>query len=400
MLKELKPSSLKDEKIDALLSAFDGVFPEVFDKVVNVLIYPRIDELSGEILDLLGWQFHIEGWELARTEEEKRELIKKAIDLHRLKGTLAGLKFGIGLAGGKLLKILLPWDRIYLSKSLTAEERADFYKLYPELRITRIAFRGKTYYKANKFYIRAYKPYTSDAETRYGMRAYIYKNGTLTPLKTQEKKVVHEEKEAVKVIEIRQKGSAKGHFGRPKDRFLVNHSARKRTYTLQVRERYTDVSVKTQTKIAYPSMSPLSVYYETVYEKGTRPKNYTYTDFLYGHTSPTSAYKRIYYKLHLYDEDVALQHRKAIAFLDAKPIRVPAFHALAKVEIVSKAFPLRNRFPGKQPKKKLEDICRLITNFKPLRDKVLIDTKTKTLITADGQITAGQKILCGGFINA
>ncbi len=351
MLKELKPASLQGENIDALLTAFDRVFPEVFDKVINVLIYPRIDELSGEILDLLGWQFHIEGWELAKTEKEKRDLIKKAFELHRLKGTLAGLRFGIELAGGKLLKILLPWDRTYLSKSLTAEEKASFYNLYPELRIVHTAFRGKTYYKANKLYIRAYKPYTSDAETRYGVRAYLYKNGTLTPLKTQERETHYEEKTAIKVVEVRQQGKAKGHFGRPQDRFLVDHSAKREIFTLQVRERYTDVVVKTQTRIAYPSMSPLSVYYEMVYEKGTRPKNHAYIDFLHGHTCPTSAYRKIYYKLHLYDEDVALQHRRAVAFLDSKPIRVPAFHALAKVEIRGKTSPLRNRFPAVIPRK-------------------------------------------------
>lgn len=87
MLKEIKPASLKDERIDALLEAFDVNFNDIYNKIINILIYPRIDELSGEILDILGWQFHIEGWELAQTEEEKRALIKKAIELHRYKGT-------------------------------------------------------------------------------------------------------------------------------------------------------------------------------------------------------------------------------------------------------------------------------------------------------------------------
>jgi len=38
-------------------------------------------------LGSLGWQFHIEGWELARTIEDKRRLIKSAIELHKYKGT-------------------------------------------------------------------------------------------------------------------------------------------------------------------------------------------------------------------------------------------------------------------------------------------------------------------------
>ncbi|MDI6865811.1 phage tail protein I [Thermodesulfovibrio yellowstonii] len=87
MLAEIKPSSLDDKTIDALLHAVDSSFSEIFSQIINALIYPRIDELSGEVLDYLAWQFHIEGWELADTEKEKRSLIKNAIELHRYKGT-------------------------------------------------------------------------------------------------------------------------------------------------------------------------------------------------------------------------------------------------------------------------------------------------------------------------
>lgn len=87
MLVEIKPSSLKDGSIDSLLKAADTVLEEIFSKIIDTLIYPRIDNLAGEILDLLAWQFHIEGWELAKTEEEKKAFIKKAIELHRYKGT-------------------------------------------------------------------------------------------------------------------------------------------------------------------------------------------------------------------------------------------------------------------------------------------------------------------------
>lgn len=86
MLTEIKPSSLKDS-IESLLQSTDEVFSNILPKIMNALIYPRIDSLSGEILDLLAWQFHIEGWELAEADKEKRTLIKRAIELHRYKGT-------------------------------------------------------------------------------------------------------------------------------------------------------------------------------------------------------------------------------------------------------------------------------------------------------------------------
>ena len=88
MLKQLVPPNLlADENIKALVEAIEPEFEKVKSEIINVLIYPRIDELSEEVLDLLAWQFHIEGYELATNITEKRNLIKKAIELHRYKGT-------------------------------------------------------------------------------------------------------------------------------------------------------------------------------------------------------------------------------------------------------------------------------------------------------------------------
>lgn len=88
MIKEITPPNLlADEGIKALIEAIDPEFEKVKDEIVNVLIYPRIDKLSEEVLDLLAWQFHIEGYDLATDITEKRNLIKKAIQLHKYKGT-------------------------------------------------------------------------------------------------------------------------------------------------------------------------------------------------------------------------------------------------------------------------------------------------------------------------
>ena len=93
MLKEILPISLqKSKEIQALTQSFDTVLSEIFQKIPNTLIYSRIDELNEEVLDLLAWQFHIEGWELANSIEEKRNLVKKAIELHKYKGTKYAIK--------------------------------------------------------------------------------------------------------------------------------------------------------------------------------------------------------------------------------------------------------------------------------------------------------------------
>jgi len=93
MIKKLLPPSLNTTPFKEIAEALDGELQKVWEELINVVIYPRIDEIEDEkLLDLLGWQFHIEGWELARTIEDKRKLIKSAIELHRYKGTPYAIK--------------------------------------------------------------------------------------------------------------------------------------------------------------------------------------------------------------------------------------------------------------------------------------------------------------------
>ncbi len=89
MLKEIAPPNLlNDPIIKAILESTDPQLQKVKEQIINVIIYPRIDEIEDEsLLDLLAWQFHVEGYELAQTIEEQRNLVKNAIELHRYKGT-------------------------------------------------------------------------------------------------------------------------------------------------------------------------------------------------------------------------------------------------------------------------------------------------------------------------
>jgi len=91
MIKELTPPSIRE--LQHLVNAFDESFEELKKHIIKVLIYPRIDEIEDEkLLDLLAWQFHIEGYDQAQTIQEKRNLIKHAIELHRYKGTPYAIK--------------------------------------------------------------------------------------------------------------------------------------------------------------------------------------------------------------------------------------------------------------------------------------------------------------------
>lgn len=94
-LKDLIPGSIaEDPQVEAAVLALDGQLADINSHLIQTIILPRIDELSEAILDLLLWEFHItldEGAGLAVSVEEKRDLVRRAVEIHRLKGTKAAL---------------------------------------------------------------------------------------------------------------------------------------------------------------------------------------------------------------------------------------------------------------------------------------------------------------------
>lgn len=94
-LKDLIPASIAiDSQVKSATLALDDQLADINSHLIQTIILPRVDELSEEVLDLLLWEFHItldEGAGLAVSVEEKRDLVKRAVEIHRLKGTKAAL---------------------------------------------------------------------------------------------------------------------------------------------------------------------------------------------------------------------------------------------------------------------------------------------------------------------
>ncbi len=76
---------------DINLKVFDQICEERFGELdLKVLDVTDIDNLPVDALPHLAEQYHItgnEGWKFCRNEQEKRSLIKNAIQLHKYRGT-------------------------------------------------------------------------------------------------------------------------------------------------------------------------------------------------------------------------------------------------------------------------------------------------------------------------
>ena len=85
---DFAPESAIDDDIRALLEALDFQLERLEKESICVVHLPRLDELSGKILDILADQLHCDFYNsLTFDEETKRQVIRDSINWHRHKGT-------------------------------------------------------------------------------------------------------------------------------------------------------------------------------------------------------------------------------------------------------------------------------------------------------------------------
>lgn len=85
------------------IKAYDILFRDRLDELdLSPLLIYMIDTVPAAALPHLAAQFDIlgyKGWRFAKTEAQQRDLLKKAIELHRFKGTPWSIKEAIRRAG-------------------------------------------------------------------------------------------------------------------------------------------------------------------------------------------------------------------------------------------------------------------------------------------------------------
>lgn len=87
----LIPERIKDLSNKTLLNCAK----EAFNIDLKPFVFFVFDKVDKKFLPLLAEMFHIagnEGWNLAKTEKQKRELLKNAFKMHKYKGTKKALK--------------------------------------------------------------------------------------------------------------------------------------------------------------------------------------------------------------------------------------------------------------------------------------------------------------------
>lgn len=77
----------KDSTTQGLCAALTPPLQEIAGQVEHILLWPRIENLTEDVLDELAWQLHMDWYDATADIETKKALIKNAIEVHRKRGT-------------------------------------------------------------------------------------------------------------------------------------------------------------------------------------------------------------------------------------------------------------------------------------------------------------------------
>lgn len=95
LLRALPEVLRNDENMAALAASVAQVLAQRPEEIQRLAIYPRIDELPEELLDILAYDFKVDWWDADYTLEEKRRTLKDSWRVHRMLGTKAAVELAI-----------------------------------------------------------------------------------------------------------------------------------------------------------------------------------------------------------------------------------------------------------------------------------------------------------------
>lgn len=76
-----------DITTQALCAALEPLVHSLGADIRSAMVYPRIDELSGDVLDIIAWGYHVDAYNALAPDAEKRRMIKNSFAVHKYKGT-------------------------------------------------------------------------------------------------------------------------------------------------------------------------------------------------------------------------------------------------------------------------------------------------------------------------
>ena len=351
------------------------------------------------LLPWLAWALSVDVWDERWGEDKKRYVCAESFTLHRLKGTLEGIRRHLRLVDTGLVRAIVPPAKLYMGRSRTPAERRQYLARYPQIRLFPFRSQGTAGKRAfctgafglpKSFFVDAVgKPATfpvaSDAAARFGKRAILFepRDSSETPLKWVSRETVTAERQAVAYDEIRIAGGrGLGVFpGKPVARSFFSGAKTGRIVSVKTDAAYADRREELSLRTISPGLTPIEINPEKTVVRGTRGRVQFCGVPLNGHFVKSTANERLYDNLYLFDPERRVSATGASQFIAGR-FGMPAFTAEIKVAIRGK----RSRRSSSRymtgflippDRTRLDAAISATRVSKAVRDTVLLNTRTR-----------------------
>jgi hypothetical protein len=270
----------------------------------------RPETCPAHLLPFLAWGLSVDLWEEDWPEGRKRRICAEALKLHRLKGTLDGVKRLLAYIDARVVEAVLPPQRIF-ARAPDPQRQARFRARFAQLRI--YPFRSREQADRNAIYTGSFigRPAViSTARKRYGKRAIIWDNGRETPVRWSTLAPIVSAQTAVPIERIvipARAGSADPLVGRiaagGQRSFATNRPPRSRILSIGP-ERSWDALSRPSIAPGSHGLTVISAAPERVLERGTGKARSVFVGQSVGSfITPNDAALRIYDRYYLLDEN-------------------------------------------------------------------------------------------------
>lgn len=374
------------------------------------------DRCPIALLPFLAWAMSVDVWDEAWSETIKRSVVRNALSMHRLKGTLEGIRRHVRLAGGEVVRSVLPPAKLFLGQTLSADERRAFLANYPEIRITSIVQRGHAgraffpgpiqpgAYRRNAFLGDTNGPVSFPADLqareRFGRRGLYVDGAIQVPLAVAQIRQDENGRPIDAFERLVIPGRAAGGYftDAPRfQRFLGETASAERVVSLKI----VNAADPTPTAVR-GGLAPINVEPELVRVPGRNRWGAFCGRFAGRFFVETRADVSIYQSIRLHDTRRALARRKAFTFLNADRFGMDAFTAELDIairgrrpRIIQNLFMTGFLYAGDREKE--AKVYRAIVAAKAARDTILVNTKISRPPTLGNDLFVGQ-IRVGEFV--
>ncbi len=388
-----------------------------------------------DFVPFVAWGLSTDIWDRKWDLEKKRSVANKSLRLHRIKGTLTGIKEYLSIVGTGFDSARVPPDTCFPDPAQTKAEREAYLERFQQVRVYLFTTRGKPTFGA--FLRSGFKlsglfpggnafPAQTDSLARIGRRATLFEpqTGEEVNLKRVERSRVVDTGEAVSFEQFAVRSKAGYAFlfgGRQRAKvFPTNLGASGRIFNAEINRSYDASRDELHLTSVRPTATPINVRPRRVNLPGTvrtgqvfpplggkavafamRPSDpVARKSFL----PPSTAAHRIYDQLYLHDPARLPDKRGARTFAGVTHLGMPAYTSILKVQIQGTA-PRRasgryvSGFLYQSDKSRIWKSTEAVRASKSLRDKILLTAKTMRPVTVGDGVTVGDVVI-GQWVKA